>query len=233
MPPIELVTLDCADTLLKVKWIPHEFATDCVAKLGIEVDVPVAQSLYRRLLGSRWAEYQRRHVECDTETCRNWWRELTIDWLDQLQIPVARTEEVVQTADKMLYTKSGPYFHLFDDVLPTLDGLKEQGIKLAVVSNWDYSLHRILEVWELTPYFDFVVASLEFGVEKPEPAIFLHALQNMGVEPGSAIHVGDNPLDDVHGAQQVGMQARLIDRSLPVRDGHRLSSLTQLLDDLN
>ncbi|MBC8065550.1 MAG: HAD-IA family hydrolase, partial [Chlorobia bacterium] len=62
---------------------------------------------------------------------------------------------------------------------------------------------------------EMVVASLEYGVEKPDPRLFHVVLDHFEVDPSDVLHVGDNPLDDLEGAQGVGMRGVLIDRSIP------------------
>ena len=101
-----------------------------------------------------------------------------------------------------------------DRVVSTIEAMGYQarpmpGVRMAIVSNWDNSLHRTLRMFGLTEYFEHVVASLEEGVEKPEARIFQIALERAGVEPGDALHVGDNPIDDWQGAKNVGMRALL------------------------
>ena len=50
------------------------------------------------------------------------------------------------------------------------------------------------------------------GKAKPHETIFRALLERLGVEPGRAAMVGDDPHDDVEGARAVGMQAWLVDR---------------------
>ena len=51
-----------------------------------------------------------------------------------------------------------------------------------------------------------VVVSEEFGVNKPDPAIFEHALSLIGASPSETLFVGDNPEADIGGASGVGMR---------------------------
>ncbi len=67
----------------------------------------------------------------------------------------------------------------------------------------------------LEPFFQPVVISGEVGWEKPEPAIFRHALSRAGVEAGEALFVGDHPTRDIVGADRLGM------RTAWVRQGRR------------
>lgn len=54
--------------------------------------------------------------------------------------------------------------------------------------------------------FDFVVCSADTGVAKPEAGIFRIALTCAGVDPAKAVHVGDDPVNDIMGAARVGMR---------------------------
>jgi putative hydrolase of the HAD superfamily len=103
-------------------------------------------------------------------------------------------------------------FEAFPDASPALAALREQGVKLIVVSNWDVSLESVLERTGLAPLLDDVVSSAAAGARKPDPAIFEVALELAGCEPGEALHVGDTPEEDVEGARAAGIRALLIDR---------------------
>lgn len=126
-------------------------------------------------------------------------------------------------------------WHVFPDVLPTLNALKQAEIGLAVVSNWDSRLREVLRLNELLPYFHEVVASAEVGVEKPNPEIFLVALRSLGAKPSTAVHVGDRIDLDVHGAKAAGIRGLWLDRGR-ARDKNkdltgveRISSLEEIL----
>ena len=64
----------------------------------------------------------------------------------------------------------------------------------------------------LSAYLDFVISSSDVLASKPDPAMFLAGLDNAGVEPQEALHVGDQYISDVKGAQAVGINAVLLDR---------------------
>jgi putative hydrolase of the HAD superfamily len=104
-------------------------------------------------------------------------------------------------------------FTAFPDVQPALTDLRNRGISLVVVSNWDVSLHDVLERVGVAPLVDGAVSSAEIGAAKPDPAIFRRGLELAGgVEPGAAWHVGDTPGDDVEGARAAGIEPVLIVR---------------------
>ncbi len=83
--------------------------------------------------------------------------------------------------------------------------LRARGLRLGVVANWDCALPEHLAATGLAGYFDTVVTSARAASAKPEPAIFELALQELGVRPERALHVGDEPIDE-QGARAAGMR---------------------------
>ena len=124
-------------------------------------------------------------------------------------------------------------FVAYPDAANALRALRERGIRLVVVSNWDVSLHQRLEETGLAPLLDGALASAELGVAKPDPAIFARALALAGVPASAAWHVGDSPDADVEGARAAGIEPVLIARdgaaTQSVRPGvRRIASLAEL-----
>jgi epoxide hydrolase-like predicted phosphatase len=78
---------------------------------------------------------------------------------------------------------------------------RRQGLKTALLSNsWGMDYPR--EQW--AGAFDAVVISGEVGMRKPEPAIYLHTAQLLGVDPSRCVFV-DDLAPNVRGAVAVGM----------------------------
>jgi putative hydrolase of the HAD superfamily len=116
-------------------------------------------------------------------------------------------------------------FHPAADARPALSRLRELGLKLVCVSNWDVSLPQVLDDAGIGPLLDGVVTSAGAGARKPDPAIFNAALELAGCEPGEALHVGDTPEEDVAGAEAAGISALLLDRSGKTGDIASLSEI--------
>ena len=120
---------------------------------------------------------------------------------------------------------------LFDDLLSTLNTLKEQKLILSLLTNAEKGVVSIYDKLGLNAYLDFTVTSEEVGAEKPKPAIFLAALERAGVKASEAVHVGDQYNMDVVGARGVGINPILIDRYdvFPeIDDCPRIHSLNEL-----
>lgn len=123
-------------------------------------------------------------------------------------------------------------WHVFEDVLPTLDALAQSGVRLAVVSNWDERLEPLLERLELRRRFEAVVVSCRAGFTKPSPEIFRLTLEQLALAPEAVLHVGDSRMEDVAGARASGLQARLIHRDEPPISGEQVRSLHELAEAL-
>lgn len=118
-------------------------------------------------------------------------------------------------------------FTPFDDTAPALRALRARGIRLVVVSNWDVSLHEVLERTGLAPLLDGAVSSAEAGAAKPDPEPIRRGLALAGAEPAEAWLVGDTPEADVAGARAAGVRPLLIDRT--GGGGGDISTLAELL----
>lgn len=103
-------------------------------------------------------------------------------------------------------------FNPYPESERVLHTLREIGPKLYVVSNWDVQLVRVLDDLGWTPFFDGIVVSAVLGVEKPEPDIFEEALRLSGVDRKKALHVGNDPVTDVRGAREAGIDTAFVAR---------------------
>ena len=153
-------------------------------------------------------------------------RKRDLEFLKLLDIP-DRTG-LVRSAIQSAFASRRPV--LFRDVAPTLHELRQRGISMAVVSNgWQqpYDAARL----GIAGYFGAILGSAHVGYRKPMPEIFHRALQDLGVVPQEALHVGDLYEDDVVGARQAGVHPVLLDRTgAGQRDGvQTISSLSELL----
>lgn len=108
---------------------------------------------------------------------------------------------------RRLYERFGTpdHWRLYPEVGAVLKDLRSRGLKLGVISNWSTRLRVIAEATGLAPLVDFILASSEAGVRKPDPRIFRMALERSGVEPAEAVYIGDQVEDDVRGAQRMGI----------------------------
>jgi putative hydrolase of the HAD superfamily len=87
-----------------------------------------------------------------------------------------------------------------------LNQLSVRGYKLGLITNGTSERQNAkLDLLGIRDYFDVTLISAEVGYEKPDPLIFLLALEALGVEAEEAIYVGDHPRNDVEGADFAGI----------------------------
>ncbi len=132
----------------------------------------------------------------------------------------------------------GTGVHLWEDSIPTLRELRRRGVRTAVVSNCDHATRPIVEHLGLGAETDAVVLSFEARVAKPDPGIYLAALDALGgIDPADATFV-DDQTRHCDGARALGITPYLIRRDDvdPVEGvsepgGHRvIRSLRALLE---
>lgn len=118
---------------------------------------------------------------------------------------------------------------VYPDVSSALDALAGRGFTLAVVSNWDSHLPRLLDALGLAARFATVAVSAIEETGKPDAAIFHRACARVGVAPAEALHVGDSLAEDYEGARAAGLSALLLDRhGLHPHVAGRIASLEEL-----
>ena len=99
----------------------------------------------------------------------------------------------------------------------TLDRIGEQ-YRIGVISNADGKIEALLSTNGIADCFLTITDSGLVGHEKPHPAIFKAALEEMKVQPEHSLYIGDVYSVDYVGAADAGMQAMLFDVAGAYRD---------------
>ena len=95
---------------------------------------------------------------------------------------------------------------LYPDVIEAIDGLREQGYRVAVIGNQPADRHAELEALGIDP--EVMAMSEDMGVMKPYPDFFRIALRLLGdPEPADVAYVGDRIDNDVAPSSAAGMRA--------------------------
>ena len=203
--------LDAGGTLLYCDPPPPVIYAEHLSRFGRPVTVDEVDVAFRQA----WTEMQRR-TALGIDRYGSlvggeyaWWGAFVRSVIDLL-----RHDAPWQPLLAELYARfaRADIWRTYPDARPAVAALRERGVRLAVVSNWDRRLLRILDQLHLTPHFDAIAVSSLEGVEKPDPEIFRRALLRLEVAPGQAVHVGDSPHEDYHGAASAGLTPLLIDR---------------------
>ena len=227
----QAVTLDAGGTMIYCDPSPGEIYAHHLSRLGRPVRAEEVGPVFREA----WAELQRRTVPGQDRYNSvaggelGWWGEFVREVLRRLDHD-APWEPLLD--DLYAAFCDASVWKVFPETISTLEGLTARGIRLAVISNWDHRLPEILRSLNLEDLFETVTVSSLEGVEKPSPEIFHRTLERMGPSPGTAVHVGDSPLEDYNGAENAGLTSVLIDRHDLFADEpyRRVTSLNQILD---
>jgi putative hydrolase of the HAD superfamily len=101
---------------------------------------------------------------------------------------------------------------IFPDVLPSLQHLREQGVRIGVLSNAPSDMPKLLDRLGISPFLDYTVVSATEGYKKPDRRVFEIAVRRAGVEPNEVLHVGDMYVEDIVGGRAAGLHTMLMER---------------------
>lgn len=227
MSTIRAVAFDAAGTLIRVDWEPGSFALKIAEQLGWNLPAPAADD-FRYRLGSLWNTYVDLNRTRDPELLDRFWFELCRGWLESNEI--TNFGSYRDAFWNGLYGPDQTVFALYEDSLEVLEELHSLSVPIGIISNWDYSLHRIVDMLGLRSYLQFDLASLEEGPEKPDPHLFNLAADRFGLKTSEILYVGDNPIDDLQGARGAGMSALLVDRTRERVERPYINHLSQAME---
>ena len=118
------------------------------------------------------------------------------------------SEEVFQTIiHKRILIAENPYSHLHPEILPMLAKLKENGLKIGLISNCFSEEAEVIRRSSIFPYFDAVCLSYELGVQKPDAKIFEKCVEMLQVKPEECIYIGDGGSNELEASKAFGMTA--------------------------
>lgn len=99
---------------------------------------------------------------------------------------------------------------LYPDVRPTLNALREAGIRVVVAGNQTVRAAELLRDLRLPA--DAVATSGEWGVAKPDPRFYERVAKLAGMPREEVVYVGDDPVNDVIAAKAAGLRTAHIRR---------------------
>jgi putative hydrolase of the HAD superfamily len=196
------------------------------------VDATALLASHRSLTLDLWSR-----AEAGTISGRDAMRQ---NWLGALNACGCDASDAADLAVQLYWEQREGVICSYADSAATLEALRSR-LTLAVITNGprDTQLDK-LEQHGYDRHFDLFVASGELGYGKPDPRIFVHVCDKLGVAPEDAWHVGDNLATDVGGAKAAGLTAIWLNREGLVRlpgapepdtEIHGLLELIALLDE--
>jgi putative hydrolase of the HAD superfamily len=96
------------------------------------------------------------------------------------------------------------------DAVETLSMLRERGYKTGLITNCGAAIPPILEKMPLSSWLDVSVFSPFVGIHKPDPRIYMVAVERLAVKPEDCLYIGDGDCKELTGAANIGMNPILI-----------------------
>ncbi len=144
----------------------------------------------------------------------------------------ALDERAPGLADALYAHETGPEGWVpYADTRAFLEGAKERGLKIAIISDVAFALEPLLEHHGLDSFIDVFVLSYRHGALKADgPLLFDVALEALGAEASGALMVGDNHVNDALGVT-AGVRTFLLPHA-PTGSSRGLASVLALVDGL-
>ena len=102
--------------------------------------------------------------------------------------------------------KKDCFEHLHSEIIPMLTKLKEQGIKIGLISNCFSEEAVVIRESTLFPYFDAVYLSYEQGLKKPDPEIFKRCMNELQLTAEECVFIGDGGSHELEASGSLGMK---------------------------
>lgn len=219
---ITTVTFDAGGTLLR----PHPSVGVVYREVALRHGCDRAADVLDRTFRAAFGCVSKSSLPLDPEAReREFWRRVALATFTDAGPPPADFNACF--AELWEVFAQGDRWRLLPGALTTVQTLRARGYRLAVLSNWDRRLHRVLEETGLRPWFDAVLISSEVGAEKPDAGIFRAAERALDAAPAQCLHIGDSHLHDLVGARAAGWSALLVGRN----DADR--GTTEMINDLS
>lgn len=191
--PNPVVTFDAGLTLV-------ELDLDFLAQRLGERGVSVQAALLVKAAPAAW-----RHYDALAPTSTHPWQDFMAKLLEGAGVPD------VGPLTEWLWAQQ-PHKNLFrKPIAPMVELARELaacGVKVAVLSNSEGRLHELLTEVGIADPFAAIIDSGRLSFAKPDPRIFAHTLEMLGLPPDARpVHIGDSWTADIEAALAVGWDA--------------------------
>lgn len=213
---IAMVWIDLDDTLIDFKGASRQALRQIYADERLDRFFPSPkawETSYEKHNYHLWQLYSGAQV--DQATLR----------MERFRLPLTEAD-VADKIARAMSTRMDPVYLgylaeasvLLPGAMPLIESLKGMGLPIGILSNGftEVQEHK-LRVTGLDKVIDIMVLSDEIGINKPNVALFDHAMKRAGQSvPSAQLMIGDNATTDIAGAISAGWNAILYDRSLPL-----------------
>ena len=208
MATIKLICFDLDDTLWSTKQVMLEAEKHCYAMLQESAPALCEHYDLKALFAARiekWKILIAKQPELQHQVSQLRQQSLGLLLQDHGFSQDEARHLSAQVFECFMHWRHQPVY--FEHALETLATLK-QNYALAAITNGNACSERL----GLDQYFSLHVSAEALGIGKPEAEPFLHTLKHFQLDANECLHIGDNPEDDIRGAQQAGMHSLWFNR---------------------
>ena len=218
------VLFDAAETLFTTRGSVGEIYAGIARRYGSQASTEAIQAAFAR--------HFRGAGPISIQDQKHWWKDI----VKRVFLDVGMVDNFDEFFDRV-YDKfrDSQGWILFPETLEVLEELRQLGLKLGIISNFDTRIYSVLDSLGIRQFFESVTTSSETGYSKPQREIFDCAARALSGPSHEILLVGDSPQDDVEAAIRAGLSAVLIDRrNQYAREGHlrRITSLKQVIGEV-
>lgn len=214
------IIFDAADTLLQ----PTPAVADVYQNVAASHGVTVGASFIKE----RFVPAIRKHFageESNEDLDRSRWQELVFD--------VLSTDKAEIFDELWKHFAKPSSWDIFDDVVSTWSQLAESGYRIAIASNFDARLLKIVEAKPELACAEHIFISSQLGYRKPSSKFFAAIQEQLKVPADDLVMVGDSEVADFQGAIKAGWRAFHLVRDQENVDETQISTLLSLPSKLS
>ncbi|WP_411827638.1 HAD-IA family hydrolase [Luteolibacter sp. AS25] len=206
-----LVIFDAAGTLFDTAEPVEAVYSRCFLKYGFEIPERIWKSAFRSAFSDTPAPDYTGYTDGNSVE-RQWWMDVVFHAAAAVGVTCRADTKAKIFEELFSHYEKGDAWRLFGDTIPALDFYRESGARLAIASNFDSRLHRVIDDLGVSGYFEFVLTSGDVLARKPSPVIIEKLLEISGVDRAQCCLIGDSTGADGGAAAAAGIQFYLIDR---------------------
>ncbi|MCH6256649.1 HAD-IA family hydrolase [Puniceicoccaceae bacterium K14] len=200
-----LISFDAAGTLFH----PYPSVGAIYRKVALKHDLDYKEDDLNRGFAYAFKKISKDDSILDGEA-----RELSF-WRNVVGASIEQFEQKPQNFDALFRDmwetfSHGEQWRASSGAFETLEALRNQGFKIALLTNWDSRVRRVLKENGFERLFDYLFISSEIGHEKPDVETFRHVELATSLKPKDILHVGDSLKHDIEGATKAGWTSVLI-----------------------
>ena len=203
---LQAVLFDATGTLIELREAVGETYARIARRHGVDLPAWRIDDAWRRVVAGREPRCFPDAAPEDVPALEREW------WFGVVRATFRSTDQTIRFDDFDAFFEElfGWYataeaWRLRDGVAGALPALRAAGLRLGVVSDFDYRLTDLFEALGIAELFDVTVLPGDVGATKPDPRPFEAALRALEVSPEQAVYVGDDPTRDFEGARRAGL----------------------------